>query len=166
MRLLLDACVLVPPLTRGLLLDHAASGGFTPLWSARILEEWARAAERTGGPAGAGAARTEAALMGARFPDALVEGWEERVDPGGLPDPGDAHVVAAALAGGADAVLSFNTKDFPRGAMAARGLSILHPDGFLAAEWEPGAALDVALSGLPARALKREGLSRLAKKLR
>ncbi|PIY73816.1 MAG: PIN domain-containing protein, partial [Rhodobacterales bacterium CG_4_10_14_0_8_um_filter_70_9] len=35
MRLVLDACVLFPDTVRALLLDHAAAGGFTPLWSDR-----------------------------------------------------------------------------------------------------------------------------------
>ncbi|MBL3553988.1 PIN domain-containing protein, partial [Rhodovulum sulfidophilum] len=44
MKVLLDACVLYPTVLREILLGVARRGGFTPLWSARILEEWARAA--------------------------------------------------------------------------------------------------------------------------
>ena len=39
-RVLLDACVLVPATTRGLLLGAAEAGMFTPLWSQKILDEW------------------------------------------------------------------------------------------------------------------------------
>lgn len=37
MRLVLDACVLFPGRLRDILLGVAERGGFTPLWSARIL---------------------------------------------------------------------------------------------------------------------------------
>jgi hypothetical protein len=46
MRVLIDACVLYPTVMREVLIGVAAKGLFTPLWSARILEEWARAAAR------------------------------------------------------------------------------------------------------------------------
>jgi hypothetical protein len=88
-----------------------------------------------------------------------------------LPDPADAHVLAAARAGAADGVVTFNIRDFPLRVMAAHGLARLHPDAFLRVEWTPGGALDAALAGmgygedLPRR-LKRAGLPRLAKALR
>ena len=87
MRVVLDACVLFPTVLRELLLGVAATGAFAPVWSARILEEWARATRRL--PEGAEAvARAEIALMRAAWPDA-----EAAVDPDlvaslSLPDPG------------------------------------------------------------------------------
>jgi len=44
MKILLDACVLFPTILREILLAAAEETQFEPLWSARILEEWARAA--------------------------------------------------------------------------------------------------------------------------
>jgi predicted nucleic acid-binding protein len=171
MRLVLDACVLFPEVVRAALLSYARAGGFAPLWSGRILEEWARAAGRTQGSAVEIAARAEAAAMDAAFPDARVEGWEPLADPAGLPDPADAHVLAAAVAGRADGIVTFNIRDFPLRAMAARGLARLHPDGFLRAEWAPGGRLGAALERLGhgerlAPMLKKSGMPRLAKALR
>ncbi len=165
MRLVLDACVLFPDTVRAVLLDYAEAGGFTPLWSDRIAEEWARAAERRTG--GGAAARIDAAVMADRFPGAAVTGWEARADIPGLPDPADAHVIAAALAGGADGIMTFNTRDFPLRAMAAHGLARLHPDAFLRLEYAPGGPIDAALDRIRAddlrRWLKRSGLPMLAK---
>ena len=59
-RVLLDACVLYPTVLRELLLGTAALGLYEPLWSARLLEEWARAAARLG-PEGEAIARAEGA---------------------------------------------------------------------------------------------------------
>ncbi|HKK36248.1 MAG TPA: PIN domain-containing protein [Paracoccaceae bacterium] len=69
----LDACVLYPPLVRGCLLSAAAEGLLVPLWSPRVIEEWARASLRDHGPEGERAARAEAALMADRWPQAAAE---------------------------------------------------------------------------------------------
>ncbi|MFO7856196.1 MAG: PIN domain-containing protein [Paracoccaceae bacterium] len=71
-RAFLDACVLYPPLVRGCLLSAAAEGLLVPLWSPRVLEEWARASLRDHGPEGERAARVEAALMADRWPQAVA----------------------------------------------------------------------------------------------
>ncbi|MFN3614545.1 MAG: PIN domain-containing protein, partial [Rubrimonas sp.] len=142
-----------------------------PLWSDRILEEWARAAGRRMGPEAEAAARTEAAAMNAAFPLAMIAHWPAHHDAAGLPDAADAHVLAAAVAGGADGIVTFNTRDFPLRALGARGLARLHPDEFLRLEWRAGGPLDAALRAtgygaeLPRR-LKKAGMPRLAKALR
>ena len=131
LRVLLDACVIYPTVMREILLGAAAEGLFAPLWSARILEEWARAAARLG-PEGEIFARGQAAVIAARFPRGMVaipDGLERRL---WLPDPDDVHVLAAAVAGSADAIVTMNAKDFPRGVLAEEGLLRLDPDGFLA----------------------------------
>ena len=48
MRAVLDTCVIYPTVMREMLLGAARMGHFTPVWSARILEEWARAAGKLG----------------------------------------------------------------------------------------------------------------------
>lgn len=163
---------------REILLGAAAEGLYQPLWSGRILEEWARAAARLG-PEGEAVARGEIAAARARFPRAEVmvpDGAERRL---WLPDADDVHVLAAALAGSADAILTMNAKDFPRGALMEKGLVRLDPDQFLAglAERAPEALARIAeasaaeatrLSGeeWTVRALLRKArLNRVAKAL-
>ena len=144
MKLLLDACVLYPTVMREVLLGVAKQGLFTPLWSARILEEWARAARKLG-PEGEAQARSEVAIVQANWPRAQVPhhaGLEARLH---LPDPNDVHVFAAAIAGGADAIVTLNRADFPGHVLAEEGLSRRDPDGLLWELWShhPGAVAGV-----------------------
>lgn len=65
------------------------------------------------------------------FDDALVTGWEE-LEPGiRLPDQDDRHVLAAAIWGGAQGIITANTKDFPAAALEPLGLEAVRPDDFL-----------------------------------
>lgn len=176
MKVLLDACVLYPTVMREILLGAAAEGLFRPLWSERLLEEWARAAARLG-PEGEAVARAEVAAVQAAFPQAMVRGFEGLERRLRLPDPDDVHVLAAAVAGSADAIVTMNAKDFPRGLLAEEGLRRLDPDQFLTglAEEAPEAmarvvarsvAEAVRLSGEPWTArtlLKKARLHRLGK---
>lgn len=130
MKVLIDACVLYPTVLREIVLDHAAAGGFRPLWSARILEEWRRTAARTGEP-DAVIAEGEIALVKTRFPDAMVMPDPTTESRLFLPDPDDVHVLAAAIDGQADELLTLNVKDFPTRTMAAEGILLRHPDEFL-----------------------------------
>ena len=48
MKILIDANVLYPTVMREVVLGVAKTGLFTPQWSPRILEEWARDALKLG----------------------------------------------------------------------------------------------------------------------
>ena len=52
-------------------------------------------------------------------------------NPIGSPDPDDRHVVAAAIVGHANAIVTFNTKDFPATVLQPYGIEVLHPDEFM-----------------------------------
>lgn len=176
MRVFLDACVLYPTVLREVLLGVAGAGLFVPLWSPRVLEEWARAAARLG-PGQELVARGEIAVLKARFPGAQVADAEGRGLV--LPDPDDAHVAAAAAGAGAALIVTLNLGDFPSRALAPLGLRAQHPDAFLRGLWEdhPGAVAAAAeavraeaerLSGAPQpirRLMKRAYLPRLGKAL-
>jgi len=130
MKLLLDACVMYPTVMRSMLLGAAKAGFFTPIWSDRILEEWALAARKIG-PTGEVQARAEVALVKAGFPNASVTdyaGLETRL---WLPDDNDIHVLAAAVKGSGDAIVTLNAKDFPKNILAEEGLDRLDPDALL-----------------------------------
>lgn len=178
MKVLIDANVLFPTVQREVVLGAAGQGLFTPLWSARLLEEWARAAARLGAEAEAHA-RSDIAVLRAQWPGAEVAahpGLEARL---WLPDKNDVHVLAAAVSGFADMILTQNAKDFPRQILAEEGVSRSDPDAYLMglAKAHPEVMADVAgrvldtarrLSGedWQMRALfKKARLPRLAKHL-
>ena len=146
MKVLLDACVLYPTVMREMLLGVAKTGLFEPLWSARILEEWARAARKIG-PEGETIARGEIALLQANWPKATVPtqpGLEQRL---WLPDENDIHVLAAAIAGHADILITLNKADFPQNLLAEEGIQRRDPDGFL---WQLWSDHPQAVSGVAA----------------
>jgi len=133
-KLLLDTCVLYPTVMREMLLGAARLGHFTPLWSARILGEWERAALKLG-PEGAAQAKAEIALTRAAFPKAEIAaapGVEARL---WLPDTADIHVLAAAIAGHSEGIVTVNNKDFPRHTLAEEGLERIGPDQLLYDLW-------------------------------
>ena len=173
MRALLDANVLYPAVLRTALLSLGRAGWLTPLWSPRILAEWAVVAARRGEDAGDAVAAARAA-----FPEAGILPPPDLEATLSLPDRGDLHVLAAAIAGGADAIVTANLRDFPARALAAHGILRRDPDGLLleALDDAPAAAeaalteahaLAERLSGRtlsPRAVLKRAGLPRTAKR--
>lgn len=132
MRAVLDACVLYPTVLREILTGVAALGLYTPLWSDRILEEWARATHKLG-PGAEAVARGEIALLRVAFPKATLRAQPDIEARMLLPDANDVHVLAVAVAGSADCIVTFNAKDFPRHVLAEEGIARRDPDGLL---WE------------------------------
>lgn len=178
MKAVLDACVLFPTVLREILLGVAGKGLYEPLWSDRILREWVLATAKLG-PLAQAQAEAEATLLRATFPKASLRDRPEIEARLLLPDADDVHVLATAIAGHADAIVTFNATDFPRHILAEEGLTRRDPDGFLWELWSfyPDAVATVvatvhataermagtALS--PKALLKRAKLPRLAKAL-
>ena len=175
MRVLLDACVLLPSVLREVLMGAAHSGAFQPLWSARILGEWQHAAARLGAEA-EGIARTEIALLRARFPDA--ETRPAPLDDLTLPDADDLHVLGAAVAGQADYLATKNLRDFPTRVVGRLGIQVTDPAVRLLSLCAEGHAIARVVAEVQARTeaisgrpqplrplLRRAGLPRLGKHL-
>lgn len=177
-RAVLDACVLYPTILREILLGAGAAGLFEPVYSDRILREWVLATARLG-PAAAALAAGEAALLRAAFPRGLIADRPEIEARLLLPDADDRHVLATAIASGADAIVTFNARDFPGHLLAAEGIARRDPDGLLwelhsrhpqamAAIVEAVRARAEALAGRPVALkplMKRARLHRLGKAL-
>ncbi len=129
MKLVIDACVLYPSVLREVVFGAAKAGLFTPLWSERILGEWTHAVARLG-PVQAMQAKSEAAVLAAQFPKALVPADTVLEAQLYLPDPNDRHVFATAITAAAEGILTLNLKDFPTRSLAEYGVSPIGPDAY------------------------------------
>lgn len=125
----LDASVLFRGGVRDFLLWVAEAGAFTPIWSDQIHEEWIRSRRvKFGDPAlRLDRARTE---MERAFPGATFEPDSKILASLRLPDPGDVHVVAAAVAAEANSIVTYNERHFPEQVFAPLGLRAETPDFF------------------------------------
>jgi len=165
MKAVLDACVLYPTVLREILLGVAAQGLYEPLWSDRILREWVRATAKLGAVAQT-QAEGESALLRAKFPHGFVRENRDIEARLLLPDPNDLHVLAVAIAGHADCIVTFNAVDFPRHVLAADGIERRDPDGLLWQIWSyhPGQVADV-VRGVHATAERMAGTAITLKSL-
>jgi predicted nucleic acid-binding protein len=126
----LDANVLYPFSLRDTMLRLAELELYTPLWSARILEEMTRnLVERR--ITEEQAARIETAMRQA-FEEAEVDAAEiDRLEPAMTNDEKDRHVLAAAVAADSELIVTFDLDDFPPEACEPLGVEAIHPDEFL-----------------------------------
>jgi hypothetical protein len=112
-------------------LELATTGLFRAKWTNQIHEEW------IGGILNSEPRRDRAKLertrdlMNKAVLDCLVQGYEELIPALTLPDENDRHVLAAAIACGADAIITNNLKDFPEQALAHYNIEPQHPDEFI-----------------------------------
>ena len=63
-----------------------------------------------------------------------AEAWQVLTTCLTLPDRDDVHVLAAAIAGHADCIVTANLKHFPDGVLRPYGIEAIHPDDFLVAQ--------------------------------
>ena len=171
MRVMLDTCVLYPAMLRDFLLALAARGLFVPLWSNGVAAELLSLVARRNP---AELARIQALLkqMTARWPEGQTTPGD--ADTPDLPDKTDRHVLAAAMAGKADAILTDNWRDFPNAALAPHGLRAITPDDFVMQLWlkAPDSVSETLATQWPGlagrdlrRVLRRAGMPRLGKAL-
>jgi predicted nucleic acid-binding protein len=132
----LDACVLYPAPLRDLLISLAADGLYGARWTAEIQDEWIRNLHAKRPELDKLKLLHTASLMAKAIEDALIENHQYLIPTLDLPDPDDRHVLAAAIVGHADAIVTFNLKDFPEAKVSQHEIEILHPDDFLIAQYD------------------------------
>ena len=142
---LLDACVLYPLATADALMSLATAGLFAAKWTTRIEEEWISNLEGNR-PDLKGRLGPRRDFMREAIPDWEVQeqAWRPCANGLALPDSGDIHVLAAALAGHADCIVTANLKDFPMEVVFPLGIEVIHPDQFIIAQWDLDALVAVA----------------------
>jgi len=129
--ILLDACVLYSAPLRDLLLRLALHQLFRAHWTNQIHDEWTENLLRNRPTIKREAIERTRQLMDSGVQDALIAGYEHRIETLQLPDPDDRHVLAAAIEAGAEGILTFNMQDFPEAVLAPHKLQALHPDVYI-----------------------------------
>lgn len=97
--------------------------------------------------------------MDQTFPDASVRGWRGLATSIHLPDPNDAHVVAAALLGRADVIVTQNLRDFPSETLESLGLDAVGLDEFLLNQLDLSPTATIMVLRAQADAMRRPPLS-------
>ena len=127
---ILDACVLVEAPLRDTLLRLAEPPSlYQPLWSEEIIIEMRRALERQIGLPPAKTAYLERERR-RHFLDSWVTGFEPLIRKM-TNDRKDRHVLAAAVHGGAQTIITFNKRHFPSATTAPWNVEAVGPSMFL-----------------------------------
>jgi predicted nucleic acid-binding protein len=141
---ILDSCVLFPASLRDTLLRAAALELYQPRWSTETLDEVRRNLVEKG--------RTEeqtqrlTSAITQAFPEGEVTQYHDLIDQVHN-HPKDRHVLAAAVATGAQVIVTSNLRDFPQEALAPFNVEAQSPDVFLTRLFElsPGLMTQVVV---------------------
>ena len=158
----------------------ALSDLFKARWTDEIHDEWIRNVLENRPELTLSQLTRTRNLMNTNVRDCLVTDYESLIPTLELPDPGDIHVLAAAIRSRADVIVTFNLKDFPAQALAPYGIEAIHPDEFIGQliDFDPVAVSQAAqrqrntLKNPPLTqeeylvTLKKQGLVKSAAKLR
>ncbi len=128
---LLDANVLYSAPLRDLLVNLATTDLFRARWTAAIHDEWTRSLRARRPDLAAEKFERVRTLLDASVPDCLVEGYEALIPTLELPDADDRHVLAAAIHGQADVIVTYDLGHFPARFLSEYGIGAQHPDAFV-----------------------------------
>jgi predicted nucleic acid-binding protein len=129
--IILDACIIYRASLRDLLMELALNGLFKAKWTKDIDNEWMKSLLKNRPDLTHEKLEKTRLLMNIALPDYLVDGYEPIIETIDLPDKKDRHVLAAAIRVKADAILTYNIKDFPKKFLNPYNIDVQHPDDFL-----------------------------------
>jgi len=127
---LFDACALFPNDLRDLFLRLGEERLYRTLWSDDILAEMERNILRVNPHLTSEKLARTVSLMREYFPEATVTGHESLIDVM-TNTQHDRHVLAAAVRGRADVIVTSNIKHFPPDSVEPYDLDVQTPDQFL-----------------------------------
>lgn len=127
----IDANVFYGARLRSLVLFVAQTKLFRARWSEQVHDEWIRNLIKNRPDLRPEDLAKTRFAMNAAVPDCIVDGYEPLIKSIQLPDPDDRHVIAAAIMTRANAIVTFNEKDFPPEILDGFRLHTKHPDAFL-----------------------------------
>lgn len=100
-------------------------------WTDRIHDEWMAAVLRERPDLTRVQLERTRQLMDRHAGDCLVVGFEQHIESLVLPDENDRHVLAAAVASEAEAVVTWNVSDFCGPSLDALAIEVWTPDDLL-----------------------------------
>jgi hypothetical protein len=119
---------------------------FRARWTNQIHDEWIRGVLSNRPDLKRRQLERTRRLMNSYVLDCLVTSYEGLINTIKLPDPGDRHVLAAAIHAGANVIVTFNLNDFPAKILNPHGIVPQHPDVFIMhlLKLDPGAVCAAA----------------------
>lgn len=130
----LDANVLYPFYLREFLMRLSRQAElFRAKWTNEINDEWSRNLAANKPHLSKSDIEATVKWMNQTIEDALVDSAAciHLAREMKLPDPDDAHVLAAALVAKAQYIVTKNLKDFPDRVLSQYGIEAIHPDDFI-----------------------------------
>jgi predicted nucleic acid-binding protein len=127
----LDACVLYPAAVRDALLSLHLAGFFAAKWTTQIESEWTSNLLLKRPDLDASKLAKTCDAMHRAVHDWQIERYESLIGSLSLPDADDRHVLAAAIRGHADCIVTFNLADFPKAEVDGFDIEVHHPDDFM-----------------------------------
>lgn len=130
--ILLDANILYSAPMRDLFMQMSVLDLFAAKWSNDIHAEWINNLLKNNLSLTREKLERTKELMNSKTRDAVIENYSSLIPKiKGMPDPGDRHVVAAAIVGGCNFIITKNLRDFPEVALIPHNIAAKHPDDFL-----------------------------------
>jgi hypothetical protein len=128
---LYDSDVLQPAPLRDLLVRLGQTGLFRARWTDQILDEMVDSMQKRRPDLAPERLSRTRRLMCDGVADCLVTGYEPLVGGLTLPDPGDRHVLAAAIRCSAEVIVTSEVDDFPGHLLQPFNIEAQSPDRFV-----------------------------------
>lgn len=116
---------------RDILVELSCAHVYCARWTDDIHDEWINAVLKKRNNIPKETLQRTRTLMNEAVPDCLITGYETIVETLNLPDPNDRHVLAAAIVGRCDVIVTRNLKDFPEHVLDYYKIEAQDPDEFL-----------------------------------
>jgi len=122
---------LYPTTLRSLLIDLSLLGVYQAHWTDELQNEWIRNLLIHRPDLDPAKLQRTRELMDRALDTARITGYEALIPTLQLPDRDDRHMLAAALHGGAELIVTQNLKDFPMEILDPLGVQAISPDRFI-----------------------------------
>jgi predicted nucleic acid-binding protein len=126
-----DSSVLYPAPLRDLLMNLAVTNLSAARWTQQIHNEWIRNVLKNRPDIKESQLERTRKFMDKSVRDCVITSYEFLIPTLTLPDLDDRHVLAAAIHGDAEIIVTMNLKDFPGSVLADYGIAAWHPDEFV-----------------------------------